>query len=88
MNQSSQHYRGNEMMDLPWVIGAACMLVFFTFFESYAFNHPTRVNSLSRSMFNLGSKFPLSIMFFGMLVGGLGVHFYWHWCPPGSNSYG
>lgn len=50
--------------------------------------HPT----LSYFVFYLTSKFPLSIAIgcvaFGMFWGGLFVHFWWHWCPPGSVSAG
>ena len=30
----------------------------------------------------------LLMMAGGLFIGGLGVHFFWHWCPPGSISAG
>jgi hypothetical protein len=48
--------------------------------------------TLSRSVYDLTSAFPLAIWFAGVFVGslttGLAVHFWWHWSPPGSGSEG
>ncbi len=74
--------------DLPWVILGVSILAYFTFFEGYAFRHPDRLHTLSRTIYYLGQKWPLSIFLWGLLVGGLAVHFFWHFCPPGSVSGG
>lgn len=39
-------------------------------------------------MWTLSQRWPLWTFIWGMLVGGLAVHFLWHWCPPGSTSMG
>ena len=75
-------------MNTPWVVGVFLAIIFFAYFECYAFKHPDRQNTLSRWIYNIGSQWPLSIWLMGMLVGGLAVHFFWHWCPPGSISSG
>jgi len=76
------------MMNLPWVLGALGAILFFAVFESIAFKHPQRQNTLSMAIYTIGSKWPLSIFLMGMFAGGLAVHFFWHWCPPGSVSGG
>ncbi len=68
-------------MDLPWIIGAFAAIAFFAYFEDRAFRHPERQNTLSRAIYNLGLRWPLSIFLMGMFAGGLAVHFFWHWCP-------
>ena len=74
--------------DLPWIIGAFIAIGFFAYFEARAFRHPQRQNTLSHAVYTIGSKWPLSIFIMGMFAGGLAVHFFWHWCPPGSVSAG
>jgi len=76
------------MMNLPWILGALGAILFFAVFESIAFKHPKRQNTLSMAIYTIGSKWPLSIFLMGMFAGGLAVHFFWHWCPPGSVSGG
>ena len=68
-------------MNLPWILGALGFVAFFAAFETLAFKWPTRFNTLSRFVFNLGQNWPLSIFLIGFICGGLAVHFYWHWCP-------
>lgn len=84
------------MTDAGWFIGIAIWLLvgwaLFAFYERRAFKKGGKLHSLSRAVYDLGEKWPLSILIFGLLIGlftgGLGVHFYWHWCPPGSISTG
>lgn len=68
-------------MNIPWIIWAAVIVISFAVLETYAFKHPERENTLSRFVWTVGQKWPLSIMLFGMVFGGLAVHFYWNWCP-------
>lgn len=68
-------------MNIPWLVGLFAAMAFFAWFEATAMRHPTRWNTLSRAIYNLGSKWPLSIFIMGMFAGGLAVHFFWHWCP-------
>ena len=75
-------------MNTYWWTAAIIAILVFTIGESYAFRHPDRQNTLSRWIYDLGRKWPLSIFIMGMFVGGLAVHFFWHWCPPGSLSLG
>lgn len=75
-------------------------LVLFAIFEKRGMQHvagarayvPGEPVSLSYAVWYVGSHFPLSIcafgFLFGLLFGGLSVHFFWHWCPPGSISTG
>ena len=76
------------MIDLPWIIGCLAAIAFFAWFEARAFRHPDRQNTLSRTIYNIGAKWPLSIWIMGAFAGGLAVHFFWHWCPLGSISAG
>lgn len=71
-----------------WIAGLFSAMFFFAIVEGMAFKHPERINSLSRAIYDLGSNFPLSIWVCGVFTGGLAVHFFWHWCPPGSVSMG
>lgn len=68
-------------MNWPWILWLAAFAVSFAILERYAFNHPTRENTLSRFIWTVGQKWPVSLVLYGMLVGGLAVHFYWNWCP-------
>ena len=68
-------------MNTPWIAGAVAFVLFFSFFEWRAFKHPDRENTLSRFVWSVGQKWPLSLVLWGMIVGGLSVHFFWNWCP-------
>lgn len=71
---------------ITWTLINGAWLAAFAFFEYRALAHgndPHRV-TLSRYVYTIGSRFPLSIFLLGMVVGGLAVHFFWHWCPPGA----
>lgn len=74
------------MLDLPWILGLVGAISFFTIFETLAFKYPSRYNTLSRVVYDIGSKFPLSIFVMGSFVGGLAVHFFWHWDPTCLSS--
>ena len=68
-------------MNAPWIIWLLLIIVSFTALEAYAFRHPERENTLSRFVWSVGQKWPLSLVLWGMLIGGLSVHFYWNWNP-------
>jgi len=68
-------------MNLPWILGLLACAIYFSYFEWRAFKHPERNNTLSRFVWGVGQKWPLSLVLYGMLVGGLAVHFFWNWCP-------
>lgn len=44
--------------------------------------------TLSRYVWEISLKWPLIMVLYGMVAGGLAVHFWWHWSPPGSSSEG
>lgn len=75
-------------MNTPWIVGAVAALIYFAAFEVYAFKHPERQNTLSRSVYNLGKSWPLSIFLLGLLIGALATHFYWSWCPDLGSTNG
>lgn len=75
-------------MNTPWIIATCVALLTFAILEGYAFKHPERENTLSRAVYTIGSQWPISIWFMGIFCGGLGVHFFWHWCPDMSQSIG
>ena len=68
---------------LGWLLG---LIVTFAAFEGYALktNHTT----LSRFTWNASQAWPPLPFVLGLVAGGLAVHFWWHWCPPGSLSTG
>lgn len=77
------------MISWPWLIwGFGCAgiaIVSFAIMEYRAFQKGTHLNTLSRATWLLSQKFPLAIVAFTAvlfsLIGGLSVHFFWHWCP-------
>lgn len=75
-------------MNAPWIIGTLAAILFFAIFEARAFRHPERQNTLSRSIWLLGERWPLSIFLMGMFAGGLAAHFFWHWCPDAGQGIG
>lgn len=73
----------------PWIIGLVLFLAWFGYWETKALMSPrpdtSKTNwTLSYFVYTIGAHFPLSIFLMGLIVGGLAVHFYWHWCPAGS----
>jgi hypothetical protein len=44
--------------------------------------------TLSRYVWEISLAWPLLPFCYGLVVGGLAVHFWWHWSPPGSSSQG
>lgn len=71
---------------ITWTVVNAAWLAAFAYFEYRALAHGDNKDrvTLSRYMATIGQKFPLSI--FGMVVGGLFVHFFWHFCPFGPGA--
>jgi hypothetical protein len=83
---------------LIWPLGIVLWLALgvlaFAFFEHRAFSRAAGANEVTLSYFTytLSRKFPLAIVFvylaLGMVLGGLSVHFFWHWCPDSDVSVG
>jgi hypothetical protein len=70
-------------MTWEWWVWLGLIAITFGLLESRAFRHPDRQWTLSRTVATAGAKWPLSIGLWGMFFGGLLVHFFWHFCPPG-----
>jgi len=70
---------------LIWLAWVLCIALSFALLEAASWHGGT---TLSRSVWELSIHFPLIIYLAGMLSGGLAVHFWWHWSPPGSISEG
>jgi len=77
-------------MNGPWIVLTLLAIAAFAWLEARAFRHPDRQNTLSRTIYDIGSKWPLSIWIMGVFCGGLAVHFFWHWdpncVPPGTGG--
>lgn len=83
---------------LVWPVGIVFWLAAgwagFAWFEAKALrpNAPENQPTLSRFVYTVGARFPLSIFLLGLRAGlfwgGLAVHFFWHSGPPGSVSVG
>lgn len=63
---------------IRWTAWLGSILASFVVLESIGWDHS---DTLSRYVYTIGKDFPLSIWFGGVLVGGLAVHFFWHWNP-------
>lgn len=76
------------MLDDPWVvwpIWLAAWLALGVITFAYLEHHFWGRLTLSRFVHETTKRFPLLTfatgLFLGLLIGGLGVHFWWHWCP-------
>ena len=79
----------NKWLWIYWPAALALIaLVLFAIPEYIAIKRKTAGPTFSLFMWTMATKFPLWTFLWGMLVGGLAVHFLWHWCPPGSISAG
>jgi len=72
----------------PWIWTAWLLAVMLSFgiIEGLAIH--THATTLSRYTWEIYEAWPLIGVVYGMLFGGLAVHFWWHWSPPGSSSEG
>ena len=67
---------------MPWIIAGLSLLI-YEFLALY-FGWKT----LSRMMWEATQKWPFLQFLVGFLVGGLAVHFFWHWCPAIGQGVG
>lgn len=74
------------MKNLPWIVGTLVAILFFAIFEGLAFAHPDRINTLSRAIATLGSRWPFSIYLMGFFSGTMAAHLFWAW--PGNPESG
>jgi threonine/homoserine/homoserine lactone efflux protein len=63
------------MAALAWIL-AAMLLLAYEFFAL-----ATGRKTLSRQMWEWSQAWPLLPWLVGVVMGGLAVHFFWHWCP-------
>lgn len=73
-------------MNVVWTGWLLAFIASFAVFEGYAIKRGK--TTLSRYTWNAFQVWPPIAVLFGMFFGGLAVHFFWHWCPPGSLSAG
>ncbi|HUZ74909.1 MAG TPA: hypothetical protein VMU87_18135 [Stellaceae bacterium] len=72
---------------IVWALWLGLAILSFAALETVAFR-TGRWPSLSLATWRVFQAFPLIAVVFGMVFGALAVHFFWHWCPPGSMSAG
>jgi len=63
------------MASIAWLIAVAVLLGY----EAFALATDRR--TLSRQMWIWTQAWPLMPFLWGLVTGGLAVHFFWHWCP-------
>lgn len=71
---------------LIWTAFLLAFIVAFAVIETWAIM--TGGTTLSRYTYEVTAAFPLLIFILGGVAGGLAVHFWWHWSPPGSENGG
>lgn len=69
-----------------WAAFTAAWLAVFAVLEWQAFR--TNTLTLSHWVHDLNTEWPILTFIVGAVVGGLAVHFYWHWMPAGAKSVG
>jgi lipoprotein signal peptidase len=69
-----------------WIGWLAAFALTFTVFETIALTN----NGLTLSMFtwHASEAWPPLIFIDGIVIGGLAVHFWWHWSPPSTGQLG
>lgn len=70
---------------LIWALWLFAIAATFAILEGASWNNGI---TLSRATWDLSTRWPLIIYLWGNLTGGLAVHWWWHWSPPGSESEG
>ena len=68
-----------------WSAWLLLIMISFGVLEGLAFHGGI---TLSRFTWDLSQAWPEIPVIYGMIFGGLAVHFWWHWSPPGSKSEG
>ena len=63
------------MASLAWLLAVIVLLGY----EAFALKTGRR--TLSRQMWIWTQAWPLMPFLWGLVTGGLAVHFFWHWCP-------
>jgi hypothetical protein len=71
-----------------WPVWLLLIVVSFSVLEGIAFEYAADGPTLSRFIWTIGQKWPLSLVLYGMLFGGLAVHFFWNWDPSKGDKNG
>jgi hypothetical protein len=72
-----------------WVLWIVLVIASFALLERYGLDHPGgRFGTLSAFMHRLGAAWPLTLVIWGIVIGGLSVHFWWNWCPDLGSTNG
>lgn len=72
--------------EILWTLWLLALIASFALFEGAAlYSHGL---TLSSYVWGLTEAWPPLPYVAGMVSGGLAVHFWWHWLPPGSISHG
>lgn len=74
--------------DMAWIIGVTVAVLYFAVFEYLGFKYPTRFNTLSHAVYEVGYHWTFAVFLMGGFSFGLATHFFWHYCPAGSISGG
>jgi len=72
-------------MFLDWF--TLIVVVTYLAYEAYALK-TGRTITISRWVYNASNGWPLLPFILGLVVGGLAVHFLWHWCPASGVGKG
>lgn len=74
---------GKQRMRIAWTVLLVFNIAVFAWLEGYALSRadPEAGLTLSRYVWEASREWPLLVFLLGQLVGGLGVHFWWHWNP-------
>lgn len=72
----------------PWFWGVWLAAIVLTFAVPEIFALVNNGTTFSSFMAGTQTKWPLWELVWGLVIGGVGVHCWWHWVPPGSKPDG
>ena len=76
----------DKKFPIIWTAFLLGFIILFGVFETWALM--TGGTTLSRYTYEVTKAWPPMIFILGFVSGGLCVHFWWHWSPPGSEDGG
>ncbi|MEL7086834.1 MAG: hypothetical protein AAGL98_00080 [Planctomycetota bacterium] len=73
---------------LPWLVGLVGAVGYFAYWETMAFVHPDKYDTLSRVVSTIGANWPPFLVICGLFCGMLISHFFWAWSenPMGKGN--
>lgn len=75
----------DKKFPIIWTAFIGLIIVGFIVVESWAL--ATGGTTLSRYTWELSKDWPLLPFVLGLICGGLGVHFWWHWDPENPKDH-